>query len=265
MNFVMNDHSRDALLSSAQEATRAQRRRLMEVMAREHVGAAGWAQTTALDGILRAGREGLVATDTLRQVVRLTTEQLRALPLMATSDDSEGHRQALHEVVTSGEEQLTAAQALEELVCQALEDVGKVPRNDLNVTRLSGIQARLQEQIAALNTILESARVQAHTLQQVAALERVSAEHQEKVNELQQISNEEELAALGAAGEGIVTRIAQIDSAHPQQLDALQQIGASVIEQMPETGAQAGEQAQALENIAQAAQEKAEELRSKQG
>lgn len=260
----MNDHSRNALLTSAQEATRAQRRRLMEVRAREHVGAAGWAQTTALDSILKAGREGLVATDTLRQVVRLTTEQLRALPLMATSDDSDGHRQALQDIVASGEDQLTAAQALEELVCQALEDVGEVPRNDLNVTRLSGIQTRLQEQIAALNTILESARVQARTLEQVAALEKVSAEHQEKVNDLQQISSQEELVALGEAGQVIVTRIAQIDNAHPQQLDALQRIGQSVIEQVPETGAQTLEQAQTLENIAQAAQEKADELRSEQ-
>ena len=50
-------------VAQVREASLKQRRRVAEARAREHVGAAGWAQTSALDAIIRAGREGLAATD----------------------------------------------------------------------------------------------------------------------------------------------------------------------------------------------------------
>lgn len=256
---------RNSLLSSARDATLAQRRRLSEVRAREHVGAAGWAQTTALEALLRAGREGLAATDALRQVVRLTTEQLRALPLVSVGEQGEDHLKALQDIVHSGEQQLTAAQALEGLVCQALDDVTRVATDELNVTRLKYIHQRLQEQVVALNTIVDSARVQAQTLEQVTELEQVSADHQNRVNDLRLFSAQEEISVLGEAGEDIVNRIAEIDEAHPQQLDALKQIGEAVVEKLPETGAHPQQQAETLEQLAQAAQEKADELRKEQG
>lgn len=140
---------RDALLSEAQQATSSQRRRVSEFKAREHVGAAGWQQTAALESILRTGREGLAVTDALRQVVRLTTEQIRTLSLSEMREQGE-HVRALHEVVRNGEEQITAAQALEEVLCQALDDVARTPLDDVNVSRLKQIHQRVQEQVAAL-------------------------------------------------------------------------------------------------------------------
>lgn len=261
MGHVNDGSTRDSLLSTARQATQSQRRRVAEVKAREHVGAAGWAQTTTLESILRAGREGQAATDALRQVAYLTTEQLRSLSMREVGEQRDGHLEALENIVRSSHEQLGSAQVLDRLICDALEDVTHVPQDELNVKRLKGIHSRLQEQVSALNTIMEAARVQARTLEQVAELEHLSAQHQQRLHDIRQFSNEEELAALGDAGKEIVTRIAELDEAHPKQLDALQQIGEAVVDKLPETGANAAQQAETLEKIAQAAHEKAAEVR----
>lgn len=251
---------RDALLSEARRATESQRRRVSEARAREHVGAAGWAQSSALEGILKLGREGLVVTDSLRQVVKLTTEQLRDLSLGALTEQREHHLKALEEIVESGKEQLTASQALEEMLCQALEDVYSLPLEDVNVRQLEVVHNRIQQQISALNAIIEAAKVQASTLEQVSALEVVSAAHHQRISEIEQLSAEDEVTALGQAGENIVGRIAELDKA-PQQLDSLQQIGEAVVDKIPDTGAHPETQAETLEQLAETAQAKADELR----
>lgn len=257
---------RDALLADLKHSTSAQRRRVAEVRAREHVGAAGWAQSSTLEDIVRTGRQGLAATEALRQVVHLTTEQLRTLPLGAPGEQRDDHTQALHSIVRRGQEQITAAQALDELLCQALDDVSHTPLHELNVQRLRLVHERVREQVAALNTIIDSARAQADTLEQLGALERVSAEHQQRVQNLRQLGSEEEAQALGEAGEQIVTRLASLEDAAPQQLGALKRIGEAVVEQLPETSTDVLTQAEALEDLARAAHEKSETLRrSKQG
>ncbi|EYB66836.1 hypothetical protein DEIPH_ctg066orf0019 [Deinococcus phoenicis] len=249
------------MLAGARQAVSQQRRRLAEVRAREHVGAAGWAQTSTLENILRAGREGLAATDTLRQLVRLTTEQVRSLPLAGPQEERDGHVRALTDIVQRGEGQITAAEALDDLICQALEDVTRTPVADVNVQTLRRIHERVQEQVEALNTIIGSARAQAGTLEEVTRLAQLSAEHQDRVNALRQFSAEEELQALTAAGEGIVERIAELDEAAPRQLDALTHIGEIVGQKVTDTAASVPEQAQALDDLARTLQQKAEELR----
>lgn len=261
IRHVNDGSTRETLLSTAREATQSQRRRLSEVKAREHVGAAGWAQTSALDSILRAGQEGRAATDALRQVVHLTTEQLRSLPMKEMSLQRGGHLEALENIVQSSNDQITASQVMDDLICDALEDVSQVPVDDLNIRQLKNIHARLQDQVNALYTIIDAARVQARTLEQVADLEQISAQHQQRVSEIRQFSNEEHLSALGEAGAEIVSRIAEVDDAHVKQLDALEQIGEAVVENLPETGANAQQQIETLEKIAQAAHDKAAEVR----
>ncbi|MBB5294748.1 vacuolar-type H+-ATPase subunit I/STV1 [Deinococcus metallilatus] len=252
---------REVLLAGAREAMSAPRRRLAEARAREHVGAAGWAQTRVLEDIIRAGREGLAATDTLRQVVCLTTEQVRALPLAAQPEEREGHARALAEIVQSGETQITAAEALDNLIRRALEDVTRTPLESVNVRALRQIRQRVREQMQALETIITSARAQADTLEETARLERLSAEHQERVNALRQLSAEEEVQALADAGADIVEHIAELDEAGAGQLDALARIGEAVAEKIRDTGAPLAEQVQALDELAQTVQQKAEELR----
>ena len=252
---------RDALLLETQRATQTQRRRMTEMRAREHVGAAGWAQSSALEGILKLGREGLATTDSLRQVVNLTTEQLRQLSMASLSQTRAEHQKALQDIVSSGEEQLTASQALEEMLCQALEDICDTPLEQVNVHQLEQIRARVQQQMSALNVIIDTAKAQAETLEQVSALEKVNLTHQERLNAIDLLSAEEQVSTLGDVGEKIVEDITQIDEAHPQQLEALKQIGHAVVEGMPETGAAAAAQADTLEQLAQAAKAQASKLR----
>lgn len=252
------------MLAGAQQAAKAQRRRLAEVRAREHVGAAGWAQTQVLDNIVRAGREGLAATETLRQVVKLTTEQVRALPLGAPNEQRKEHLRALTEIAQNGEAQITAAEALENLICRALEEVARTPVEDVNVRALQQIHQRVQEQMRALDTIIAAARAHAGTLEEVARLDQLSAEHQERLEALRYVEAEEEVRALTEAGEGIVERIAELDEAGTGQLDALTRIGEAVAEKVRETAAPLPEQVQALDDLAQSVQQKAEELREHQ-
>ncbi|MEW6420145.1 MAG: hypothetical protein AB1511_00260 [Deinococcota bacterium] len=255
---------KNALLAGAWQATGAQRRRLAEVRAWEHVGAAGWAQTRVLEDILRAGREGLAATETLRQVVKLTTEQVRALPLHVPSEQREEHLRTLSEIAQSGEAQITAAEALDDLICRALEAVTRTPMEDVNVRSLRQIQERVQEQLRALDTIIAAARAQAGTLEEIARLDQLSVQHQQRVEALRHFGTEEELRALTEAGEGIVERIAELEEAGPRQLDALTRIGEAVAEKVRETAAPLPEQVQALDDLAQSVQQKAEELREHQ-
>jgi len=90
-----------------------QQRRLNEARAREHVGAAGWLQSSLLEEIIRVGREQFASTDALRQVVRVTTESLRQLPISAGQESRDGQQRALEGIVASGSEQITAAHELE--------------------------------------------------------------------------------------------------------------------------------------------------------
>lgn len=262
MGYVSESaEKRDALLAGARRAVGEQRRRVAEVRAREHVGAAGWAQTSMLEQIIRAGREGLAATDALRQMVYLTTEQLRTLPLAAQEGEREAHARALSNIVQSGEAQITAAEALDELVRQALDQVAQTPVGEVNVQRLRQIHDRVQEQMRALHTIIEAAQVQANTLEQVSQLERVSAEHHRRVEAIGHLGAEEELRALAGAGEGVVDRITELDEAGSAQLNALSRIGEAVVEKVSETAAPVPEQVQVLSDLAQAVQQKAEKLR----
>lgn len=251
----------EGLLADALAATASQRRRISEVRARQHVGAAGWAQTSTLEAIIRAGREGWAATDALRQVMKLTSERLDLMPLGGSEEERSGHRQALRDVVENGELQLATATALDDLICAALDEVSCTPADDLNVHRLRRIHDRLQEQVAALRTIVEIAHAQASSVEQLAELSRLSAEYRRRVEDIAQFSARQEAQALAQAGEKLVQRIGELDEAAPEQLDALTQIGEAVGEYIQETGAAQAEQAEALEKLASGLQERAEALR----
>lgn len=252
--------ARENALAGAQQAVGRQRRRLAEVRAREHVGAAGWAQTSTLEQIIRAGQEGLAATDALRQVVKVTTEQLRSLPMAAAEQQRQEHAQALARIVASGEEQSTAAASLDGLVCQALEDVARTPMSEVSVRTLRQIHDRVQAQLGALSTIIEAARAQANTLEQVARLERVSAEHQARVEAIQALSADHETQMLAEVGEQIVERIGELDEAGGKQLVALQRVAEAALSQVAETGTLPEQQAEMLQTLAKTAQQQAEAL-----
>lgn len=229
--------------------------------AREHVGAAGWAQASTLEAIIRAGQEGWAATDALRRVMTLTGERLGVLPLAGSEDERSSHRQALRDVAQSGELQLATATALDALICTALDEVSGTPTDDLSVNRLRQIHDQLREQVSALQTIVEVAHAQASSVEQLDELSRLSDEYRRRVEAIAQFSAREEAQALGEAGERLVERIGELDEAPPQQLEALTQIGEAVVEHIQETGAEQEQQADALEHLASCMQERAQELR----
>lgn len=253
---------RDTLLADAQTAALSQRRRVSEVRAREHVGAAGWAQASTLEAIIRAGQEGLVATEALRQVVSLTGEQLRSLPLSTGEEERAGHVATLQDVVQSGEGQLVVAHAVNELVCEALDEVASTPLAEISMQRLKNIQRRVLEQVEALGTIIASAQAQADTLDQVQKLDQVIAEHQRRVSSIRTSTAGSEIEALADAGEQIVQRIGELDEAAPQQIEALSRIGEAVAERVGDTGADGETKAEALESLADTMTEKARDIRS---
>ncbi|GGM10543.1 hypothetical protein [Deinococcus aerophilus] len=253
--------TRDELLENIQHASSLQRRRVSEVRAREHVGAAGWAQASTLEAIIRTGQEGLAATEALRQVISLTGEQIRALPLGAPQQKRGGEVQILQDIVTNGQEQMTVAEALNRLVGQALEEVTRTPLSDLNVGGLQFIHARVEEQLTALRTIVHAAQAQAQTLEQVGQLEGVLSEHQRRVDELRHFSAEAEVHALAEAGTQIVERISALDGAAAFQVDALSQIAEAVVDHMGETSVSSAQQAEALEKLAHDMETEAQTLR----
>ncbi|WP_245619297.1 hypothetical protein [Deinococcus marmoris] len=252
---------RDGLMADAQHAAHSQRLRVSEVRAREHVGAAGWAQSSLLEEIIRTGQQGLAATDALRQVIHLTAEQIRTLPLGATPDERGGQTQALLDIVENGEQQVTAAQTLNRLVCLALDDVAQTPVDELNVSRLRSIHSRVGEQLQALYSIIGAAQAQARTLEQAGELEEVLNDHQRVIGEIQHFSAAHEASALAEVGQDIVERISQLDEAAPEQIEALTQIGGAVAQRMGHTGASSKAQAQALDGLAHDMQDRADELR----
>ncbi|WP_424951353.1 hypothetical protein [Deinococcus sp.] len=242
--------------------SREQQRKLAEARAREHVGAAGWQQTTLLEEIIRAGRDQFATTDALRQVISLTTETLRSLPLAAGQESRDDQQRTLEQIVASGNQQVQAAYELEEVIRQALGEIVETPLPDVNARQLERILLRVQQQITALNLMIEAARVQVSTLEQLQAIDDVSASYQQRLGELQSLSAEEELEVLGNVGVQVVGRIAELDAAGDRQLEKLGSIGAAAVRQVSETGASRDEQLHTLHSIQAEAEVQAERLRT---
>ena len=221
IRHVTSPQQPDDLLAGAEHAAALQRRRLAEVQAREHVGAAGWAQSSTLEAIIRAGQEGLIATEALRQVVDLTGEQLRTLPLSIDEAQRAERAATLSGVLSSGQGQIQIARHINDLVSEALRDVTTTPLTDISVQRLKEVQRRVLEQVETLHTIILSAHAQAATLEEVHKLDQVIAQHQQKIRDLRMESANTEVEALAHAGEGIVQRLGELDEAAPTQLAAL--------------------------------------------
>lgn len=241
----------------------AQLRRQSEAKAREHVGAAGWLQSATLERIIRAGQEQLSATDTLRQVLALTLEQVRAAPLGLQATDRDAQAEALADLVASGEQQLSAAEALDRLIGGALGHVLQTPMHELNVRVLEQVHARVQRQLAALHAIIDAARAQAEGVQQLRTLEALSSAHRANIQAIAQLSADAEVAVLEDAALQSVGRIADLDSAREgQQLGALERIGGAAVERIAGLDAPAGAQVGALEGLAEAAGQKAQQLRA---
>ncbi len=244
------------------ERSREQQRKLNEARAREHVGAAGWQQTSLLEEIIRAGRSQFASTDALRQVVNLTTQTLRELPLAAGQEPRDDQQRTLEGIVASGNQQVGAAQELEEVIQQALAEVIGTPLSDLNARKLERVLERVRQQIRALNLMIEAARAEVGTLEQLQALDAVSVAYQQRLGELQSLSAEDELEVLGNVGEQVVERITALDAPGSKQLEKLGSIGEAAVKGVSETAASKDEQLNTLEGIQAEAGREAEKLKA---
>ena len=244
------------------ERSREQQRKLSEARAREHVGAAGWQQTSLLEEIIRAGRSQFASTDALRQVVKLTTQNLRELPLAAGQEPRDDQQRTLEGIVESGNQQVSAAHELEEVIRQALAEVLDTPLSDLNARKLGRVLERVREQIRALNLMIEAARAEVGTLEQLQALDAVSTKYQQRLGELNSLSAEEELEMLGTVGEQVVGRITELDAHGDKQLEKLGSIGEAVVKGVAETSASKDEQLHTLEGIQAEAEAEASKLKA---
>ena len=239
----------NSTLLQLSERSREQQRKLSEARAREHVGAAGWQQTSLLEEIIRAGRDQFASTDALRQVVKLTTQTLRDLPLAAGQEPRDDQQRTLEGIVASGNQQVGAAHELEEVIEQALAEVLDTPLSDLNARKLERVLERVREQIRALNLMIEAARAEVGTLEQLQALDAVSVAYQQRLGELQSLSAEDELEVLGTVGEQVVGRITELDASGSKQLEKLGSIGEAAVKGVSETAASKDEQVHTLEGI----------------
>jgi hypothetical protein len=249
------------VVPGANEQAQEQRRRLNETQAREHVGAAGWRQTSLLEEIIRAGREQFASTDALRQVVSVTTQSLRTSAL-SSQEDRRGQQRTLEGIVASGHEQVALAHELEGVIERALREVIGTPLSDVNARRLEHVLNRVREQIGALNLMIEAARAQVGSLEQLQALDAVSATYQRRLGELSSLSAEEELDALGSMGEQVAQRIVEVDAPAEKQLEKLGTIGEAAVKQVAETAASKDAQLNTLEGIQAEAEREAEKLRA---
>jgi hypothetical protein len=250
----------ETLLTLSRERAVGQARRLSEARAREHVGAAGWAQASVLEQIIRAGQAQIEATDTLRTVVQLSTEQLRALTLEEVRAQAGEQDRTLGQIMAEGTQQVRAAESLSELIQAALDDVVRVPLSEVSVRHLEQIGVRVREQLESLQTLLASARAQAQTLSQLQSLDQVSRDHARRVDQLRSETAAAAAERLGQQGEAIVEAITELDEGRLQQVSALQGIGSAAVEAVNETGASRAEQLAALEAIARTTQEQVQKV-----
>ncbi len=252
--MIDRTQERDAALTQLSEARARQTHNRRVASAREHVGAAGWAQSAALEKIIHAGREQFAVTDALRQVVNLTLTQLRQVSLEDIGQFGPGQASALKTIIESGGEQVDAALALQALIEDALAAVVDTPLGDLSVTKLEHIRAAVERQTRALHDMIAAAKSQAHTLEQLRALDAVSAEQQARVASSAHTEAELKVLALEQVAGQAAHEIGQLSKAgEGAQLAALEQVAARAVDEIRQL-ADTPEQEEALRHVAERAQ-----------
>lgn len=197
-----------------------QSRRLV-LAARQHVGEAGLEQAAALERIIAAGREQTQLNHALRQLLTTLSG--------AQGEDVEGLRVA-------GYEQLAGALDLQKLVADALRKVASTPVEQISVEALEDIRCSVEEQITALEGLLNHAREQLDPGQE-AALANIQHGVESATQQIRRDEATGEVESLGVLSRDAVNRIASLDAAPTEQQVAM----------LREVAQQAAEQAAALE------------------
>lgn len=201
---VPTEHDEQALEEAAERAA--------ILSTRSHVGAAGFAQTQALEMIISAGREQIALTQALRQVVVTAQAQLRDIAVRFDAQIAQVHTGALEGIVESGRSQIAAADELRRAIQATLTDVRGTPVEDISVTVLTTLGTVVRRQAQGLKDLIEVAISEATSAEQITKLERVSAEAALRIESVEHERTERELAYLEHLKQQTLTRIRQLEA-----------------------------------------------------
>lgn len=182
-------------------------------LTREHVGAAGFSQLNTLEQIINAGREQLIVTQALRQVVASTLEQQRATPLAQIGSLAPVHQAALNDIVTSGRAQIEIAHQLRLTIQRALAEVRETPLEHVSGHLLTTLRASVQQQAQDLDDIIHAAVGQAKSLDQIAQLEQVGAQAATQLRQTEHDRGERELVHLEQQATETLNQIRRLEQA----------------------------------------------------
>ncbi len=204
----MPDPSAPAPLSEIDEVAE----RASFVSARRYVGAAGFTQRDVLEQIITAGKEQLVFTQSLRQVVASTLAQLSATPVGKRPEDAQKHLTALQDIVASARRQIETASQLRQTIQATLAKVRSTPLEDVSGHLLMTLSEAVQQQVSDLQAIIGVAIHEGGTAEQIASLEQVSKETSRQLFEVQHARVEQELVELSRLGDKALENVRSLEA-----------------------------------------------------
>ncbi|GGL89838.1 hypothetical protein GCM10010840_29860 [Deinococcus aerolatus] len=185
------------------------------ISARRHVGAAGFAQSEALEQIVSAGREQITVAQALRRVVATTQTQLQAQlrdgAVTADLQAAQVQVARLEQMIASGQAQIDAAHILQQAIQDALVNVRGTPLENISAGLLTTLGAEVQRQAKALEALIAMAISAAASTEQIMTLEQVSADVAEQSESAEHERTERELAHLDDMHQQTLRRIRQLE------------------------------------------------------
>jgi hypothetical protein len=192
------------------ELDREKQRRSV-ISARHHVGAAGFAQSGALELIVSAGREQISVAQALREVMLTTQTQLRGLAVGPNTAAAQAHIARLEQVVRSGQTQIDAAHSLQEAIQEALVNVRGTPLENISAGLLTTLGTVVQRQARALEELLAMAISEAGGDRQIKKLEQVSADRAVQLEATERERTQRELAHLNDMHQQTLQHVRQLE------------------------------------------------------
>lgn len=247
------------------ELDREKQRRSV-ISARHHVGAAGFAQSEALELIVSAGREQIGVAQGLRQVVLTTQTQLREVVAQGGPQAAQAQVARLEQVVRSGQAQIDAAHSLQEAIQDALMNVRGTQLENVSAGLLTTLGTVVQRQASALEDLIAVALGEAASDEQVMTLAQVTADVTERLEATERARTERELAHLDDVHQQTLLRIRQLEqdgqthAAQKAQLSDQAELSQRDIEVLEAAETQDLEQIADLEEQQQASEERGAEL-----
>ncbi|MFC4453545.1 hypothetical protein [Deinococcus sonorensis] len=208
--------------TNADDADKRAERHMVDA-ARQHVGAAGFAQRNVLEQLIAAGREQIAYTGTLRQVVASTLRQLGEERL----EGEPGQLVALQQIVTSGQRQIETARQLTLSIQHTLSNVRSTPLELVSAHLLSLLSESVHHHARNLELLIQAALEEASSSEQVAQLKQVRADMVATVLEIEHDGEERALAQLDLMAQQAVEQVRSLEAegqTHAVQRTQLEQM-----------------------------------------